>query len=128
MSPVKGVGKPDEGEPHVRIDRGGAGNGAARQAVCGLGRCAGKCHRDGLVGTQLAGHPQPRQFPTRLHTGNAANSFISLDRYVAWQLTRLLINKRGRNLRKPHARIERVMGNLVRYAGTAPLTTNGFGA
>ncbi len=31
--------------------------------------------------------------------GNAADKFISLDRYVAWRLHRLLIKKRGRNLR-----------------------------
>ena len=63
------------------------------------GRCAGKCHHDGLVGTQLVGHLQPRQLPTRLRTGNAASKFISLDRYVAWRLRRLLMKKRGRNLR-----------------------------
>jgi RNA-directed DNA polymerase len=32
-------------------------------------------------------------------TGNAANAFVTLDRYVAWRLKRLLIKKRGRNLR-----------------------------
>lgn len=32
-------------------------------------------------------------------TGNAATKFVSLDRYVAWRLRRLLIKKRGRNLR-----------------------------
>jgi RNA-directed DNA polymerase len=32
-------------------------------------------------------------------TGNATNKFITLDRYVAWRLKRLLIKKRGRNLR-----------------------------
>jgi RNA-directed DNA polymerase len=32
-------------------------------------------------------------------TGNAAYKFISLDRYVAWRLKRLLIKQRGRNLR-----------------------------
>ncbi|MEA2002311.1 MAG: group II intron reverse transcriptase/maturase [Actinomycetota bacterium] len=31
-------------------------------------------------------------------TGNAANKFVALDRYVAWRLKRLLIKKRGRNL------------------------------
>jgi len=29
------------------------------------GRCAGKRHHNGLVGTQPAGHLQPRQLPTR---------------------------------------------------------------
>ena len=32
-------------------------------------------------------------------TGNAAIKFKALDRYVWWRLTRLLIKKRGRNLR-----------------------------
>jgi RNA-directed DNA polymerase len=32
-------------------------------------------------------------------TGNAADKFVSLDRYVAWRLNRLLVKKRGRNLR-----------------------------
>ncbi len=62
------------------------------------GRCAGKCHPDGLVGAQLAGHLQPRQLPTRLRTGNAATKFVSLDSYVWWRLFRLMVKKRGRNL------------------------------
>jgi len=32
-------------------------------------------------------------------TGNAAAKFVQLDRHVVWRLTRLLIKKRGRNLR-----------------------------
>jgi RNA-directed DNA polymerase len=32
-------------------------------------------------------------------TGNAGDKFVELDRYVAWRLKRLLIKKRGRNLR-----------------------------
>ena len=32
-------------------------------------------------------------------TGNAATKFLTMDRYVAWRLKRLLIKKRGRNLR-----------------------------
>jgi len=36
-------------------------------------------------------------------TGNAAEKFIQLDRYVAWRLKRLLIKKRGRNLRPGQA-------------------------
>jgi len=36
-------------------------------------------------------------------TGNAADNFVSLDRYVAWRLKRLLIKKRGRNLRAGQA-------------------------
>jgi len=36
-------------------------------------------------------------------TGNAADKFVSLDRHVAWRLKRLLIKKRGRNLRAGQA-------------------------
>ena len=36
-------------------------------------------------------------------TGNATNQFVTLDRYVTWRLKRLLIKKRGRNLRAGHA-------------------------
>ena len=36
-------------------------------------------------------------------TGNANDQFVSLDRYTAWRLRRLLIKKRGRNLRPGQA-------------------------
>ncbi len=36
-------------------------------------------------------------------TGNAAIKFVTMDRYVAWRLKRLLIKKRGRNLRAGQA-------------------------
>lgn len=36
-------------------------------------------------------------------TGNAATKFAQLDRYVAWRLKRLLIKRRGRNLRAGQA-------------------------
>jgi RNA-directed DNA polymerase len=36
-------------------------------------------------------------------TGNSADKFVSMDRYVVWRLKRLLIKKRGRNLRAGHA-------------------------
>ena len=36
-------------------------------------------------------------------TGNAADKFVSMDRYVAWRLRRLLVKKRGRNLRAGQA-------------------------
>ena len=38
-------------------------------------------------------------------TGNAADKFISLDRYVAWRLKRLLIKQRGRNLHAGQANL-----------------------
>ena len=36
-------------------------------------------------------------------TGNAHQKFVTIDRYVAWRLKRLLIKKRGRNLRAGQA-------------------------
>ncbi|HLI56884.1 MAG TPA: group II intron reverse transcriptase/maturase [Actinomycetota bacterium] len=36
-------------------------------------------------------------------TGNAATKFVQMDRYVTWRLKRLLIKKRGRNLRAGQA-------------------------
>jgi RNA-directed DNA polymerase len=36
-------------------------------------------------------------------TGNATHQFTSIDRHVVWRLKRLLINKRGRNLRAGQA-------------------------
>jgi RNA-directed DNA polymerase len=36
-------------------------------------------------------------------TGNATNKFVTMDRFVAWRLKRLLIKKRGRNLRAGQA-------------------------
>lgn len=36
-------------------------------------------------------------------TGNAAGKFVEMDRYVAWRLKRLLVKKRGRNLRAGQA-------------------------
>ena len=37
-------------------------------------------------------------------TGNATNKFVELDRYVWWRLKRLLVKKRGRNLRAGQAK------------------------
>jgi RNA-directed DNA polymerase len=36
-------------------------------------------------------------------TGNAADKFVEMDRYTAWRLRRLLVKKRGRNLRAGQA-------------------------
>ncbi len=52
-------------------------------------------------------------------TGNAADKFVQLDRHVAWRLKRLLIKKRGRNLRAGQAgRCTRTWG--VPRPGTTP--------
>ncbi|MFD4262220.1 group II intron maturase-specific domain-containing protein, partial [Streptomyces sp. NPDC058534] len=37
-------------------------------------------------------------------TGNAAEKFRQLDRHVVWRLRRLMVKKRGRNLRAGQAR------------------------
>ncbi|MDQ3326311.1 MAG: reverse transcriptase domain-containing protein [Actinomycetota bacterium] len=44
-----------------------------------------------------------RGWGTYFRTGNAAKKFRQLDRYVAWRLKRLLIKRRGRNLRAGQA-------------------------
>jgi RNA-directed DNA polymerase len=62
-------------------------------------------------------------------TGNAADKFVELDRHVAWRLKRLLIKKRGRNLRAGQAErwtrtwfhdqgLHKLMGT-IRYPRTA---------
>jgi Group II intron, maturase-specific domain len=38
-----------------------------------------------------------------LRTGNAADKFIEIDRYVAWRLRRLMVSRHGRNLRARQA-------------------------
>ncbi len=48
-------------------------------------------------------NPFLRGWGNYFRTGNAATRFVSLDRYVVWRLKRLLIKKRGRNLRAGQA-------------------------
>jgi len=48
-------------------------------------------------------NPFLRGWGNYFRTGNAHQKFTSLDRYVAWRLKRLLIKKRGRNLRPGQA-------------------------
>jgi len=66
---------------------------------------------------------------TRLRTGNAAEKFRQIDRYVAWRLKRLLVKRKGRNLRAGEAAawtedwlhgmgLHRLLGT-IRYPGTA---------
>ncbi len=43
-------------------------------------------------------NPFLRGWGNYFRTGNAADKFVEMDRYVAWRLKRLLIKKRGRNL------------------------------
>jgi len=62
-------------------------------------------------------------------TGNAAGKFVQIDRYVAWRLKRLLVKRKGRNLRAGEAAawtpdwlrahgLHRLMGT-IRYPGAA---------
>jgi RNA-directed DNA polymerase len=48
-------------------------------------------------------NPILRGWGNYFRTGNATDKFIQLDRYVAWRLQRLLVKKRGRNLRPGQA-------------------------
>jgi RNA-directed DNA polymerase len=48
-------------------------------------------------------NPFLRGWGNYFRTGNAATKFVTMDRYVAWRLKRLLIKKRGRNLRAGQA-------------------------
>ena len=48
-------------------------------------------------------NPILRGWGNYFRTGNAGIKFIRIDRYVTWRLTRLIIKKRGRNLRAGQA-------------------------
>jgi RNA-directed DNA polymerase len=48
-------------------------------------------------------NPILRGWGAYFRTGNSSAKFRAADRYVAWKLKRLLIKKRGRNLRAGHA-------------------------
>jgi RNA-directed DNA polymerase len=74
-------------------------------------------------------NPILRGWGNYFRTGNAADKFIQIDRYVAWRLKRLLVKRKGRNLRAREAErwtpnwlmglgLHRLMGT-IRYPGTA---------
>lgn len=48
-------------------------------------------------------NPILRGWGNYFRTGNAADTFLAIDRYVAWRLKRLLIKRKGRNLRAGEA-------------------------
>ena len=48
-------------------------------------------------------NPILRGWGNYFRTGNAANKFRQIDHYVVWRLFRLLVKKRGRNLRAGQA-------------------------
>jgi RNA-directed DNA polymerase len=74
-------------------------------------------------------NPILRGWGNYFRTGNASDKFIEIDRYVAWRLKRLMIKRKGRNLRAGQADrwtahwlkdmgLHRLMGT-IRYPGTA---------
>ena len=74
-------------------------------------------------------NPVLRGWGNYFRTGNAADKFIQIDRHVAWRLKRLLIKRKGRNLRAGQAErgprqwfvglgLHQLMGT-IRYPGTA---------
>jgi RNA-directed DNA polymerase len=48
-------------------------------------------------------NPVLRGWGNCFRTGNAADKFIQIDRHVAWRLKRVLIKRKGRNLRAGEA-------------------------
>ena len=74
-------------------------------------------------------NPILRGWGNYFRTGNAAEKFLQIDRYVAWRLKRLLVKRKGRNLRAGEAAawtrdwltshgLHRLMGT-IRYPGAA---------
>lgn len=74
-------------------------------------------------------NPVLRGWGNYFRSGNAAIKFVQIDRYVAWRLKRLLVKRKGRNLRAGEAEawtpdwlwglgLHRLRGT-IRYPGTA---------
>jgi RNA-directed DNA polymerase len=74
-------------------------------------------------------NPILRGWGNYFRTGNASEKFVEIDRYVAWRLKRLLVKRKGRNLRAGEAArwtpawlkdmgLHQLMGT-IRYPGTA---------
>jgi len=74
-------------------------------------------------------NPILRGWGNYFRTGNASEKFVEIDRYVAWRLKRLLVKRKGRNLRAGDADrwtpswlkgmgLHQLMGT-IRYPGTA---------
>ena len=69
------------------------------KALTGVGKWVGLELEDVIYDLNLF----LRGWGNYFRTGNAADKFVTMDRYVAWRLKRLLIKKRGRNLRAGQA-------------------------
>ena len=74
-------------------------------------------------------NPVLRGWGNHFRTGNAADKFVQIDRHVAWRLKRLLVKRKGRNLRSGQADqwtrqwfaslgLHQLMGT-IRYPGVA---------
>ena len=74
-------------------------------------------------------NPVLRGWGNYFRTGNAADKFTEIDRHVAWRLKRLLVKRKGRNLRAGEAAqwtpdwlwglgLHQLMGT-IRYPGAA---------
>jgi hypothetical protein len=73
-------------------------------------------------------NPIKRGWETYFRTGNAANTFNEIDRYVAWRLIRLMITRKGRNLRAGEPTAGHATGSRgwVSTGSWAPSATQGF--
>jgi len=58
----------------------------------------GRCHQDVRVIIKEL-NPVLRGWADYFRTGNASDDFVSVDRYVAWRLKRLLLKRKGRHLK-----------------------------
>jgi RNA-directed DNA polymerase len=74
-------------------------------------------------------NPVLRGWGNYFRTGNAADKFVQIDRYVWWRLVRLLVKRKGRNIRPGEVKqwtrqwfvelgLHQLMGT-IRYPGTA---------
>jgi group II intron reverse transcriptase/maturase len=98
-----------------------------KQRVKGL-TTRGRCHEDprDVIDTL---NPVLRGWAQYFRTGNAANQLRTVDRYVAWRLKRLRVQRKGRHLKRGEARqwtedyfhhlgLVRLRGT-IRYPGAA---------
>jgi group II intron reverse transcriptase/maturase len=91
----------------------------------------GRCHEDVRVIIKEL-NPVLRGWAEYFRTGNASDDFVSVDRYVAWRLKRLLIKRKGRHLKPGELKkwhrgffenhgLIRLMGR-IQYPGAANAT------